>query len=504
MRQRISADLKPALIRLAISTGLFLFILSFFLHREDPTEYDIKVIPPTCTDSGYSLYTSLENGSTYIDDIVEALGHDFEEWTVTQEPSEEEPGAQTRRCKTCGETEEAQIDPSLSLPCLYLTGDLEGISKTVEAPITARFVGSDLSFDSSSTLKYQGHSSLRYDKKNFTLKLFESQNESKKYKVTFPGWEAENKYILKANYLDPSQCRNLLCADIWSDMAACRDSIPKELRNLVHYGAVDGFPIALYLNGQFLGLYTMNLHKDDDLFGMEDGEEQAILIANAGDSASLFRSAATFTEDASWEVEFCGTDDSSWAEDKLNALISFVRESDDETFRSQLHTYLDIDSAVDYLLAVYALGLTDHGSDDLILVTYGADSPFIASPYDMEDAFGLSADGTSYLDPAKYLPSLKEGSFDSATGSLLWDRFLELFLPDIQTRYTQLRQDVLDTQALCLRVEAFIGAIPDSLYAADALVNDYLIQDTAYADQITGYISQRMEYLDAIFMETEG
>ena len=42
-----------------------------------------------------------------------------------------------------------------------------------------------------------------------------------------------------------------------------RDTVPRVLANLSNYGAVDGFPVALYINGQFLG-YSQVTHNSSE------------------------------------------------------------------------------------------------------------------------------------------------------------------------------------------------------------------------------------------------
>lgn len=42
---------------------------------QEPEEYETRVIPPTCEDSGYTLYTSIHTGSTEVRNLVPALGH---------------------------------------------------------------------------------------------------------------------------------------------------------------------------------------------------------------------------------------------------------------------------------------------------------------------------------------------------------------------------------------------------------------------------------------------
>lgn len=497
-----SQSLRPALLRVVGAIVLLAIAIGFLAYRRSRPEvreqlYNITVIPPTCTASGYSLYTSKENGSTFIDDTVPATGHSFGQWVTETDLDSLQCLTQYRTCTVCGATEENTGYPQLEIPVLALEGSLDGIGKKDEVDMTAEYISEDTNFSCYATLKYQGHESLSYEKKNYTLKLFSDEGHNQKNKLTFSHWNAEHKYILKANYIDPSMCRNLICADIWAEMAACREGLAPQLKDLSNYGAVDGFPIALYLNGEFQGLYTMNLHKDDDLFGMSDGEKQAIMIVNTVSSEeAFFRSESEFSNSSPWEVEYCGTEDAQWAKDKLNELIAFVMESDDETFRADLGRYLDVNSAIDYLISIYALGLSSHGASDLVLVTYGADSPWIASLYDMESAFGLSADGSTALEPSAFLPSRT----DSGTGNLLWDRLLRNFFPEIQARYTQLRETLLDPDALCGRVTDYTARIPESLYQADAARYAYPAEDTINSSQITDYISQRIPLLDGILL----
>ncbi len=490
-----------ALILLVLAAGIF-FGRMYWERAARPTE--VQTVAPTCTENGYTLRKDVETGRTVVTDVVPAPGHRFGAWEVLEQPQGVHCGRQKRVCSVCETQEEQAVYPQLAIPRLSLTGSLEGIGKKSEVDLTAVMLDEDQQsvFDCFATLKYQGHESLGYDKKNFTLKLYRDEGHEEKLKLQFSHWNKENKYILKANYIDPTSCRNLVCADVWADICKTREHLPKQFAGLSNYGAVDGFPVALYINDRFEGLYTMNLHKDDDLFGMKDGEKQAILISNNFQSPeALFRAPAAFHDGSPWEVEYCGTEDQSWVKEGLNELIDFVMTADDAAFRTGLAQYLDVESAVDYLIAVYALGLTDNGRQNLVLVSYGA--PWTASLYDMENAFGLNLEGTAHYAPEQFLPVRTADGWDSATDSLLWDRLLKNFEPEIRARYIQLRQSVLDPDALCERVEGFVSTVPDTVYQAEW---DTWTRTFAGADepaQITTYIRQRIAALDLIFMEGE-
>ena len=502
------SQLRFILLRMGCAVILLLLAVGIFfwrMYREQaarPTE--TQVVAPTCTESGYTLRKDLETGHVDVINVVDALGHRFGEWDVLEKPQGVHCGRQKRICSVCSLQEEQAIYPELAVVRLSLTGSLNGIGKKSEVDMTAVMYDGEqkMQFDCFATLKYQGHESLSYDKKNYTLKLYRDEKHEEKLKLQFSHWNKENKYILKANYIDPTSCRNLVCADVWAELCKTRDGLPKKFADLSNYGAVDGFPVALYINDRFEGLYTMNLHKDDDLFGMKDGEKQAIMIANNFHSdEALFREPAAFGGETPWEVEYCGTEDQTWAKEGLNRLIGFVMTADDETFRTQLERYLDVDSAVDYLIAVYALGLTDNGRQNLVLVSY--DSPWTASLYDMETAFGLNLEGTAHYEADEFLPVRTADGWDSATGSLLWDRLLKNFEGEIRGRYAQLRQDVLEPDALCGRVNAWVGAIPNALYQAEweAWPREFAAAEETV--QITEYIRQRIAALDVIFMEGE-
>lgn len=458
---------------------------------------DLTVAQPTCTGIGY-ITTGAEQE---IIAVLPARGHTFSEPVVEQPTNSVDCGTSTCHCLECGDIEVTPIYPACDIARLCLSGDLTGIGKKSEVPVTVSFTGAGVTVDCYGSLKYQGHTSLIYDKKNYTLKLYQDESHTEKNKLTLFDWQKEHKYILKANYIDSSSCRNLVCADIWSEMVACRAGHEPRLDDCSNYGATDGFPVAVYLNDSFHGLYTFTLHRDDDLFNMEDGQEDAILVTNTAQTdAAFFKATATFDERCDWEVEYSGLEDTGWAEEKLNDLIEFVCTASEEAFRENLGQYLDVDSALDYLIAVYTLGLTNSGAKNITLATYDNGTLFF-SLCDMEDAFGLSADGTQVYLPSEYLPVCCGGTWDSATGSLLWDRLLQQFLPELCARYTVLRQDILTTDHISQAVSAFLNPISGEFLDAEQQLYPTKPQlAETPEEQISTYVAQRLALLDEMFL----
>ena len=63
-----------------------------------------KNIAPTCTEAGYDLYTCRDCGASEQRNSKPALGHKWDNGTVTTEPTEKDPGTMTYTCTVCGQT----------------------------------------------------------------------------------------------------------------------------------------------------------------------------------------------------------------------------------------------------------------------------------------------------------------------------------------------------------------------------------------------------------------
>lgn len=63
-----------------------------------------KNVAPSCTEAGYDLYTCRDCGATEQRNSKPALGHKWDNGTVTTEPTEKDPGTMTYTCTVCGAT----------------------------------------------------------------------------------------------------------------------------------------------------------------------------------------------------------------------------------------------------------------------------------------------------------------------------------------------------------------------------------------------------------------
>ena len=387
------------------------------------------------------------------------------------------------------------------IPKVFLTGN-EFSNMTIdknEVNMEMEYHSKTKHFHAYIGIKYQGNSSLNYAKKNFTVKLFNDEAHESKQKHLFRDWKYEkNKFVLKANYIDHSHARNIVSANLWNEVVSSRsdyDTLPTELRNSPKNGAIDGFPIKLYINGTYQGIYTWNIGKDDWQWGMDEDNPNHVLLCVEHNTDGEFKlrpynfRALWNGTDGYFEVEV-GTPGTA-VTDAINNLISFVMNNDGNAFRNGIGTYLDIQSAIDYYLHQYVISGLDGLAKNMLLGTYDG-TKWYCGAYDMDSTFGLFWNGTSFTDANYKCPEDYQEKFN-----LLWERFESNFWNEIKTRYSELRKTVFSVTNMFTHFERFTDVIGTDLYAEDLEIYPSIPNgNTNNIKQLRNFIRDRLVYCD--------
>ena len=494
---------------------------------------------PDCDNPGAELFVCTVCYSEKTEILPEV--HPAYGWVTLTAATALTEGEKVRVCMECHKQFETErIAPDVeSMPRIYLDGNYQAATSAKnEVSMTVNYIDSERgSFTSYATIKVQGSSSVAYDKKNYTIKFFKDAEHESKYKVDF-GWGKESKYVMKANWVDFSQSRNVMSCRLWGDIVATRATSANQqmLASLkTNGGAVDGYPIAVYMNNVFHGIYTMNVPKDEWMFGMGEKDEngnksttEALLASDDWNHTDFYSTIGSFVEDSAgdliakdggWELRYYGGDDHQWVADSFDALITFCQNNDGEAFRNGIREYLDVDAAIDYIIYMYANCMHDNASKNMLWATYDGKT-WIPSVYDQDGTFGQVWDGVRVSAPNSSLPSVKNGRIDvginygPSTGNtpkfILWDRMWNSFTGEILERYDQLRASVLSTEYMIAEYKKFEALIPESMFEAD-LERWQTSRDTWWAgkgktnpydytayhyDYIYNWIEDRMYYLD--------
>lgn len=338
------------------------------------------------------------------------------------------------------------LQDSNKLPKLYFEGDLDKLNKKSDAQkIKISYISNDINFDGYASIKLQGASSLNFKKKNYNIKFYEDKYLNNELNIDF-GWGSQYKYCLKANWIDKTHSRNIVTANIFAD-------IQKEFNlfnDSPNNGMIDGFPIEIYLNNSFLGIYTLNIPKDEWLFNMDKSNPNNLIFsANTWEKTVSFYDKANYID---WEIEV-GEQNKENLE-KLNRLINFVMYSSDEEFKKNINHYFNLDSLLNYYIMVETSHLIDNTSKNLLLITYDGNI-WYTSLYDLDTSWGTYWNGIDLVNYSETNILLENN---------LWKRVKDNFTDELVERYFYLRGSILTKGNIMNEFYSFYNLIPEDAF----------------------------------------
>lgn len=400
------------------------------------------------------------------------------------------------------------IEPQLmDMPRIYFSEGTLPTSKT-DTMLKFDYYSKTKEYHGWAEIKCQGTSSMSYPKKNFTIKLYKDKDKAKKLKIDFKGWGAQSKFCLKANWIDITHARNVVSAKIWGDVVKTRNdytNLPELLRTSPNQGAIDGFPIIVYGNGGYQGRYTLNIPKDKWMSNMDDALDTHGILCGENYASGCFR-ALPVINGTDWTDELHdvvpATIKTSWT----NA-IKFVMNSTDAEFKANLSNYFDVNSLIDYLLyGIVSTGLDAFGKNQIYFTYDGI--KWIASMYDMDSTWGLWWNGSKFVatDYAREdFQDLKdEGNGVTKQGNLLYLRLQQLFIPQLKTRYAELRKDVLSVSHIIQKFEEFNDVCPKDIVQEDYASTTGEGKFTGIPSKTTNNIQQLRSYINARLTYVDG
>lgn len=449
------------------------------------------------------------------------------------------------------------------VPTLWLRGSTEGMSKDNAVPMD--FVFADKT--GACSVKWQGSSSTRYVKKNYTVSISGESDgidalcdwtkwinaylggigvvASGKKKIydtvsgvqkipdgnTVSTWGLQKKFCLKANFIDVSASRNIVCARLWGQVRSSNilgvttqdisggnvattvrisgktvtvhpgdrayyngtlygvqwgysvssqtdkyiwvaDPLMANLSSAPNWGAIDGCPITVNLNGEYAGLYTLNIPKAKWTFG-----SGIVYVVSGEDNSSpacrwKATTAVATDDDYSVEVKPDDTEDST-VRTALNTAISTVIEAAEalkaapdawHTWETQINDAIAIDSIIDYFIFACCIGGHDIMARNILYGTYDGTQWFM-SAYDLDTTFGSDPYGTNWFPAGR---KNDRNTFASAAAmhalcNLVWQYAASRFVE----RYHALRSGVLSDENVLRVMSNFVSDIPERAYNRD-------------------------------------
>lgn len=384
------------------------------------------------------------------------------------------------------------------LPVVYITGEIPTTKKYVKGEI--EYISKTSKFKVYTYIKLQGNSSLQYPKKNFTIKLYKNEARTIEANKEFKNWGAHNNFVLKADYIDILHARNVVSAKLWSKVVQSRsdyDMLPDGIKNSPNNGVIDGFPIKVYINGEYCGLYCWTIPKCDWMVGMDSSNvNHALLSAEFNDNGDIAYKFNPCNFNALWDgssdyfdVEI-GTNDTTLVA-SLNRVISAVMNADKTT----LEQVLDIQGAIDYFIFQTVILGTDGLAKNMLLATYDMTKWYLC-PYDMDATFDLDWEG-EILDEYDRIPPYYP--YNNRYSSLLTS-IIEGYTNEYKARYFELRKSILSYSSIVDEFEKYIAIYGEDIYIQDT-INFPAIPSVSYntLNSLRTFVKDRLNYLDDDF-----
>lgn len=238
---------------------------------------------------------------------------------------------------------------------------------------------------------------------------------------------------------------------MYADITSTRSYIPDGLIGAENFAQIKGHPVNVYINGSYIGLYTLNTTKSSNMLNMKGDKENEIAIgADVWSDATLFKTdSATLEEGKDFGV-LAPDVVTDTTKASVNRLLAFVNSSSDTDFVNNINDYIDLPSMIDYFIFANVTQDTDGMGKNAAYYTYDG-KIWIAVAYDLDSTWGLHWDGAS-LDPY-------DQNAISFRGNKLFNRISSSFKEQIKARHKELRATVLRSDVVINKFERFIDEI---------------------------------------------
>lgn len=411
-----------------------------------------------------------------------------------------------------------------TLPKMYLTGDTTNMTATQTVPMKIEYVSPNeekygQSFNTgiqNNPVCIQGTSSLQYVRHNYTIYLKDEYGADMLYNPYGSGSKPENVFCLKADYVESSHANNTGIAKFIND-CVYDTKTPMQLADSDCRTTINGFPIEVYVNGEYLGVYNFNHDRYSyKSYGYDYNKYPNILVyeinSNSNTSAGAFyrygdnaESSANVSELEYYKRDFNliygnrTTDSDSYSE--IKTLVEWVSVAEQDLFREMISEHFNKEYLFRYLLTVLMIGAVDSLGKNMKIMTIDG-QVWYPTFYDLDTVLGIDNSGYLTIEPDVEIES---GSYNTSNSNL-WSKVWNYFNTELKEEWAKMRQGsfTLDNLMNYIYGEQ-ISKIPAKLYNDDAQVK-YLDFGSLYTycchgskeHQIRRWLRERIAYVDSM------
>lgn len=394
---------------------------------------------------------------------------------------------------------------------IFLTGEMpQDVSDNriaVQLAFSMRKNGAEIA-KGFGNLSIQGHGSIGYLKKGYTFDVLNESGNS--MKIKFGDMISADSYHLKAYATDPTHTRDVGNARIWRDMINFLDYPQSKVNNMAiglslitneneaynqdakYY--TEGFPIRVFLNGVFFGLYTMRNKKTRENYSLNNKNKKHIFLDSASYTAYLGQS----FDPTDWEikspkmtgyVEGGAVVPDTTVLANINRLFDFTRNL---TTTYQNHAdYIVLNHWIVWIIFSELISNRDTNGNNYNLMTWDG-LHWSIIPYDLDLTLGLNPWDNNMV----YTIETSRKQFD--INHDIWATFKTVYLNEIKAMYTKLRNNGFLTVSNLSKYYREIGTkINRNDYINDATIwGNIWSNSITTVEQIDLFLKNKIDFLD--------
>ena len=317
-------------------------------------------------------------------------------------------------------------------------------------------------------------------------------------------------------YVESSHANNTGVAKFIND-CLYDTKTPMQLENENCRTTINGFPIELYMNGEYLGVYNFNHDRYSyQSYGYDYVKYPNMLVyeinSNSNTSAGAFyryganaESSANVSEIEYYKRDFKliygnrTTDSDTYSE--VKSLVEWVSVAEYDLFRETISEHFNKEFLFRYFLNVLFIGAVDSLGKNMKIFTVDG-KVWYPQFYDLDTVLGIDNSGYLTIQPDVEIES---GSYNTSNSNL-WSKVWDYFNTELKEEWAKMRQDRFTLDNLMEYIyNQQIAQIPAKMYNDDAQVK-YLEFGSLYTycchgnkeHQIRRWLRERIAYVDSM------
>ena len=321
-------------------------------------------------------------------------------------------------------------------------------------------------FSKKAIVSVQGSTSQGLPKKNLAIDLFNSDDSE--FFVQFGDWVSLSSFYLKAEYWCVWHYRSLFASQFFEQIDMSRPwhlqkpwRAPYTANNATYNqrfntgarGHIDGFPVEVYIEDTFIGIYNFNQKKHRSNYEMTKDNLNQIIV----DSASTFNAYFKNEIETAWEIRnpsgLLAIDGSKYAEgkelsdtdakslevkNKIKRFFGWGKNVAVANLKAEAPNYLHIERTIDWFLHCHFLYTPDNYIRNTIWCTWDG-LRWAPMVWDLEAVLGMGIFGYSNEIPPTKI-GFVGGGYNHADGDGIFNpKFYQAYKTEIEARYKELR-----------------------------------------------------------------